>query len=104
MLERKKVKSWLKSVSVFANIDGGSLFYGVNDDGVIVGLENPQEDVDLISEKPNYRLNFPDYSDRVIFEWLVNHLIHRDYTIMGGEVHIGIYYDRVELVSPWCNA
>ena len=31
MLERKKVKSWLKSVSAFANTDGGSLFYGVND-------------------------------------------------------------------------
>ena len=43
MLERKKVKSWLKSVSAFANTDGGSLFYGVNDDGVIVGLENPQD-------------------------------------------------------------
>jgi ATP-dependent DNA helicase RecG len=51
MLERKKVKSWLKSVSAFANIGGGSLFYGVN-------------------------------------------------TVMGGEVHIDIYDDRVELVSP----
>ena len=49
---------------------------------------------------PNYRLNLPDYSDRVLFEGLVNHLIHRDYTIMGGEVHIDIYDDRVELVSP----
>ena len=283
MLERKKVKSWLKSVSAFANTDGGSLFYGVNDDGIIVGLENLQADADFISETikarldpvpeiqlipieyegrtmlevkvktgtltpyyyyqdgtrtayvrvgnesvecnsqqllslvlkgthmtwdslptqvdaskhslvilantfreqthqewndkylesfglvtsdgkltnagllfvdnctvfqsrifctrwtglhkddaissvehranlvlllkygmdfiknytmsgwvkmPNYRLNLPDYSDRAIFEGLVNHLIHRDYTIMGGEVHIGIYDDRVELVSP----
>ena len=283
MLERKKVKSWLKSVSAFANTDGGSLFYGVNDDGVIVGLENPQSDADFISEMmkarldpvpevqlipieheghsllevkvkagtltpyyyyqdgtrtayvrvgnesvecnsqqllslvlkgthmtwdslptqvdaskhsfiilantfreqthqewndkylesfglvtpdgkltnagllfvdnctvfqsrifctrwtglykddaissvehranlvlllkygmdfiknytmsgwvkmPNYRLNLPDYSDRAIFEGLVNHLIHRDYTVMGGEVHIDIYDDRVELVSP----
>ena len=41
MLRRKKVKSWLKSISAFANTDGGSLFYGVNDDGVIVGLNNP---------------------------------------------------------------
>lgn len=41
MLERKKVKSWLKSISAFANTDGDSLFYGVNDDGVIVGLNNP---------------------------------------------------------------
>ena len=29
MVEHKKVKSWLKSVSAFANTDGGSLFYGV---------------------------------------------------------------------------
>lgn len=27
-------------------------------------------------------------------------LIHQDYTVMGGEVHINIYDDRVELVSP----
>ena len=283
MLERKKVKSWLKSVSAFANTDGGSLFYGVNDEGEIVGLENVQADADFISEMikarldpvpeiqlipiehegrtllevkvkagvltpyyyyqdgtrtayvrvgnesvecnaqqllslvlkgthmtwdslptqvdaskhsfiilantfreqthqewndkylesfglvtsdgkltnagllfvdnctvfqsrifctrwtglykddaissvehranlvlllkygmdfiknytmsgwvkmPNYRLNLPDYSDRAIFEGLVNHLIHRDYTVMGGEVHIDIYDDRVELVSP----
>ena len=280
MLERKKVKSWLKSVSAFANTEGGSLFYGVNDESEIVGLENPQADADFISEMikarldpvpevqlipiehegrtllevkvkagvltpyyyyqdgtrtafvrvgnesvecnsqqllslvlkgthmtwdslptqvdankhsfvilantfreqthqewndkylesfglvtsdgkltnagllfvdnctvfqsrifctrwtglykddaissvehranlvlllkygiknytmsgwvkmPNYRLNLPDYSDRAIFEGLVNHLIHRDYTVMGGEVHIDIYDDRVELVSP----
>lgn len=283
MLERKKIKSWLKSVSAFANTEGGSLFYGVNDDGEIVGLENPQVDADFISETikarldpvpeiqlipreheghtllevkvkagtltpyyyyqdgtrtayvrvgnesvecnsqqllslvlkgthmtwdslptqvdaskhsfiilantfreqtnqewsdkylesfglvtsdgkltnagllfvdnctvfqsrifctrwtgiykdnaissiehranlvlllkygmdfiknytmsgwvkmPNYRLNLPDYSDRALFEGLVNHLIYRDYTIMGGEVHIDIYDDRVELVSP----
>lgn len=283
MLERKKVKSWLKSVSAFANTEGGSLFYGVNNEGEIVGLENVQADADFISEMikarldpvpevqlipiehegrtllevkvkagvltpyyyyqdgtrtafvrvgnesvecnsqqllslvlksthmtwdslptqvdaskhsfiilantfreqthqewndkylesfglvtsdgkltnagllfvdnctvfqsrifctrwtgiykddaissvehranlvlllkygmdfiknytmsgwvkmPNYRLNLPDYSDRAIFEGLVNHLIHRDYTVMGGEVHIDIYDDRVELVSP----
>ena len=57
MLERKKVKSWLKSVSAFANTDGGSLFYGVNDDGVIVGLENPQADADFISEMMKARLD-----------------------------------------------
>ena len=57
MVERKKVKSWLKSVSAFANTDGGSLFYGVNDDGEIVGLENPQADADFISEMIKARLD-----------------------------------------------
>lgn len=57
MLERKKVKSWLKSVSAFANTDGGSLFYGINDGGVIVGLENLQADADFISEMIKARLD-----------------------------------------------
>lgn len=40
------------------------------------------------------------YRNRATDEGLVNHLIHRDYTVMGGEVHIDIYDNRVELVSP----
>ena len=35
MLEEKKPKSWLKSVSVFANGMGGSLFFGIDDEGTI---------------------------------------------------------------------
>jgi len=48
----------------------------------------------------NYRLNLSDYSDRAIFEGLVNHIIHRDYTVMGGEVHIDIYDDRLNWYHP----
>lgn len=57
MLECKKVKSWLKSVSAFANTDGGSLFYGVSDDGEVVGIDNPQSDADFISETIKARLD-----------------------------------------------
>ena len=56
-LELKKVKSWLKSVSDFASTNGSSLFYGVNDDGMIVGLENPQADADFIREMIKARLD-----------------------------------------------
>ena len=37
MLEEKKPKSWLKSVSAFANGKGGILFFGVADDDTLVG-------------------------------------------------------------------
>lgn len=47
MLEERKPKSWLKSVSAFANGIGGTLFFGVSNDEVLVGLE----DVKGISEK-----------------------------------------------------
>ncbi len=57
MVEYKKVKSWLKSVSAFANTEGGSLFYGVDDAGKIVGLKNLQSDSDFISEMIKARLD-----------------------------------------------
>ena len=40
MLEEKKPKSWLKSVSAFANGLGGSLFFGIDNDGIIKGLDD----------------------------------------------------------------
>lgn len=49
---------------------------------------------------PNRRLNTPDYAERATFEGLVNHLIHRDYVVVGSEVHIDIYDDRLVLTSP----
>ena len=37
MLEVKRPKSWLKSVSAFANGEGGTLIFGISDDDHIVG-------------------------------------------------------------------
>jgi len=42
----------------------------------------------------------PDYCERSVFEALVNALIHRDYLILGSEVHIDIYDDRLTISSP----
>ena len=49
---------------------------------------------------PDYRINFPEYSERAILESCVNHLIHRDMTVTGSEVHIDIFDDRIEFYSP----
>lgn len=38
MLEERNPKSWLKSVSAFANGLGGSLFFGIDNDGIVKGL------------------------------------------------------------------
>lgn len=50
MLERKEPLNWLKSIRGFANISGGVLLYGVDNDGNLVGLENAERDVDEICE------------------------------------------------------
>ena len=51
MLEVKRPKSWLKSVSAFANGKGGMLVFGISDDDEVVGLENAEHDAEVISEK-----------------------------------------------------
>ena len=50
MLERKDPTSWLKSVSAFANTQGGKLLFGVANDGSLVGLADAQDDSEFISE------------------------------------------------------
>ena len=49
---------------------------------------------------PDGRKNKPEYSERAVLEAMVNHIIHRDYTVMGGEVHLDIYDDRLTVTSP----
>lgn len=49
---------------------------------------------------PNGRKNKPEYAERAVLEAMVNHFIHRDYTVMGGEVHLDIYEDRLTFTSP----
>ena len=41
-----------------------------------------------------------DYPYKAVREVLVNALIHRDYQIIGTEVHVDIFDNRLEIVSP----
>jgi ATP-dependent DNA helicase RecG len=49
---------------------------------------------------PMYRIEYPEYPERAVQEALVNALIHRDYSIVGSEIHVEIYDDRLEIFSP----
>lgn len=50
MLEERRPRSWLKSVSAFANGIGGALIFGVSDDEVLVGLTEARAISEKISE------------------------------------------------------
>lgn len=47
-----------------------------------------------------YRVDKPDYAERAVMEAIVNALIHRDYIVLGSEIHIDMYDDRMEIQSP----
>ena len=46
------------------------------------------------------RIEVQDYPVRAIREAIVNAIIHRDYQIVGSEIHIDIYDNRLEITSP----
>lgn len=57
MLEVKRPKSWLKSVSAFANGEGGMLIFGISDDNQVVGLADAEGDAERISEEVKSKLD-----------------------------------------------
>ena len=54
-LEVKRPKSQLKSVSAFANGEGGTLVFGISDDDQMVGLADAESDAERISEQQRDR-------------------------------------------------
>ncbi len=61
-LETKKPKSWLKSVSAFANGIGGMLFFGIDNDRNVIGLDNVQLDAEEASRLIKERITpLPDF-------------------------------------------
>lgn len=56
-LEWNKPKSWLKSVSAFANGVGGVLIFGITDDEELVGLFDARADSEKISESIAQRMD-----------------------------------------------
>ena len=46
------------------------------------------------------RIEIEDYPVRAIREAIVNAIIHRDYQIIGSEIHVDMYDNRLEITSP----
>ena len=84
MLEEKKPKSWLKSVSAFANGDGGSLCFGVDNDSTVKGLEDIQHVSEAISSK------IRDYMDPLPEIEMIPYRIN-DLEVLELKVHNGNY-------------
>ena len=61
MLEENKPKSWLKSVSALSNGLGGSFFFGIDNNGIVRGLDDVQHVCESISVRIRDYMNpLPD--------------------------------------------
>ena len=46
------------------------------------------------------RTDLPQYSERALFEAIVNAVVHRDYAIQGSRIRISMFANRLEINSP----
>ena len=46
------------------------------------------------------RTDLPQYSERALFEAIVNAVVHRDYSIGGSRIRLSMFADRIEINSP----
>lgn len=52
------------------------------------------------ASKATARVDRPQFSDRAVFEALVNAVAHRDYSVAGARVRLHLFGDRLELHVP----
>lgn len=65
-------------------------------DSVAFAVRNMQ----VAARKEPARVNLPQYSEKALFEALVNAAVHRDYSIRAGKIRLSMFEDRVEIQSP----
>ena len=53
-----------------------------------------------IATKEPHRIELPQFSERAVFEAVVNAVAHRDYAISGSKIRFFMFDDRLEIYSP----
>lgn len=90
-LKKQETKSFPKTVSAYANYLDGKIVFGVNNDGTIVGIKDPDrfrlqiENIinDSINPRPEFFLNSLEIEGKTLIELLVNKGSHTPYTYNG---------------------
>lgn len=54
----------------------------------------------IMAIKTPHRVERPQFSERAVFEAIVNAVAHRDYSISGSKIRFFIFDDRLEIYSP----
>ena len=65
-------------------------------DAVAFAVRNMQ----VAARKEPARVNLPQYSDKALFEAVVNAVVHRDYSIRASKIRLSMFDDRLEIQSP----
>lgn len=73
---------------------------GPLDEQVAEALHFVRRNMLVRATKATARTEHPQFSDRAVFEALVNAVAHRDYSIAGARIRLHLFGDRLELYVP----
>ena len=103
-------EEWLPNAGIMAtHYRGRDRASGQIDAREIVGPLNRQiadamvfvaRNMRVAARKEPARVDMPQYSDRALFEALVNAVAHRDYSMRGSRIRLSMFEDRLEIQSP----
>ena len=103
-------EQWLPNASVSATCyRGKDRASGQIDAQIITGPLNRQiaeavafavRNMRVGAYKNPARTDLPQYSERALFEAIVNAVVHRDYAIRGSKIRLSMFADRLEINSP----
>ena len=103
-------EQWLPNACITATrYRGGDRASGQIDAREITGPLNEQiagavafaaRNMQVAARKDPDRSDLPQYSEKAVFEALVNAVVHRDYSIRGSKIRLSMFDDRLEIQSP----
>ena len=73
---------------------------GPLDSQVVEALHFVKRNMRMSARKAVARAERPQFSERAVFEALVNAVAHRDYSMAGARVRLHMFHDRLELYVP----
>ncbi len=110
LLCTRSPEQWLPNAGITATLYSGSdRASGQLDAQEITGPLNRQiadtvafamRNMRVGARKDPARVNLPQYSEKALFEAIVNAVVHRDYSIRGSKIRLSMFEDRLEVQSP----
>ncbi len=73
---------------------------GTLDNQVGGAMHFVRRNMSVSATKATARVERPQYSDRAVFEALVNAVAHRDYSMAGARIRLHMFRNRIELYVP----
>ena len=104
--DRKSIRIAPKDLAVimvaFANADGGTIAIGIADDGKLEGIDFVGTQIrEHTYLGPDARfVTKAEYPEFVWKELIINAITHRDYSILGTDIQIKMFDDRITVESP----